>query len=123
MEERRESIRSNGLVLVNFKAQQANGKSSAYDISEAGVRITTEEELAIGESLEMEIYLPGDSQPIIAKGEVIWVEKRQIKQENQVEMDSNYYYAGIKFTTLGERNRIKIDGYVQRKIAQSKNKK
>ena len=59
MKERREYVRSNGLVLVNYKIPELHleGKSSAYDISEAGVRITVDKQLNSGTSIEMEIYL------------------------------------------------------------------
>lgn len=118
MRERRKYVRSNGLVLVNYKipSMQIAGKSSAYDISATGVRITVEQEIKPTNSVEMEIYLPGSSQPILGKGEVVWVEKHQEKIVPPVGPKTEYFHTGIKFTIIDENNKTKISNYIQRKL-------
>ena len=73
MRERRKYVRSDGLVLVNYRIaqMQMESKSSAFDVSGTGVRITVDRKLSPGALIEVEIYLPGDSRPILAKGEVV----------------------------------------------------
>ena len=124
MRERRRYVRANGLVLVNFKVPnlQIEGKSSAYDISEAGVRITVDKKLEAGTLVEMELYLPGSSQPILAKGEIVWSEKCEKKINTQVLAKKEYFYAGIKFTVIDENNILRIANYVRRKTEQNKPK-
>ena len=110
MRERRRYVRSNGLVLVEFKGLQIEGKSSAFDVSGAGVRLTLAKELKVGFQADMEMYLTGDSQPIKAQGEVIWVQKCK----------EGYFFTGIKFTVIDEDNKKKIANYVYRKFRQAK---
>ena len=120
MQERRRYVRANGLVLVNYKVPdlQLEGKSSAYDISGGGLRITTNKKLSSEASVEMEIYLPGSSQPIIAKGEVVWSDK--VKEKKQLQGPEEYFFSGIKFTVIEEENRNRIINYVRRKVHQRK---
>ncbi len=117
MSERRRSIRSDGLVLVNYKAPalQIESKSSAFDISTVGVSITAEQKFKTGTLVEMEIYLPGDSQPILAKGEVIWSHKSAKSKRPRVASDKEYFYVGIQFTVIGKNNKTRINDYVSRK--------
>ncbi|MBL7085100.1 MAG: PilZ domain-containing protein [Candidatus Omnitrophica bacterium] len=122
MRERRKYVRSDGLVLVNYKIPNLHleGKSSAFDIGENGVRITVEKELKVDTPLEMEIYLPGSSQPIMAKGEVVWAQKCKEKLNIQQAPKKEYFYAGIKFTVIDENSKNRIVNYVHHKIHQAK---
>ena len=124
MRERRKYVRSDGLVLANYRIPelQMEGKSSAYDVSGAGVRITVDKKLNSGALVEMEIYLPGDSRPIVAKGEVIWAQKCKKKTAVSLTPEKEYFYAGIKFTVIDENNRNRIDQYTNRKVHQAKKK-
>lgn len=117
MRERREYVRSNGLVLVNYKIPDGHleGKSSAYDVSGRGVRITVDKKIDAGKLVEMEIYLPGNSQPILAKGEVVWSHKCQEKADIRLESKKEYFYVGIKFSVMDENSKDRIIDYVQRK--------
>ncbi|NQT00186.1 MAG: PilZ domain-containing protein [Candidatus Omnitrophica bacterium] len=114
MLERRKYVRVNGLVLVNFKVpeQQIESKSSAFDVCGAGLRITVDKKLTSGSLVEMEIYLPGNSQPIMAKGEVVWTQ----------DCKQSYFYTGIKFTSIDEKNKERIINYAQRKTQLYKGK-
>lgn len=122
MQEKRRYPRENGLVLVSYKipGQQTEGKSSAFDVSGGGVRIATvDKALEPGTTIEMEIYLPGNSQPILAKGKVTW--SQRCKQEGiQAKFKEKYFFAGIRFTIIDERSKNRIINYVQRKLYQAK---
>ncbi len=113
MRERRNYVRADGLVLVNYKfpGLSLEGKSSAYDISGAGVRLTVARKLEPGTPAELEMYLPGSSQPILAKAEVIWADKCK---------KTDYFYAGLKFKVIDENNKNRIMSYVHRKLIQYK---
>ena len=112
MHEKRKYVRANGLVLVNYKIPELSleGKSSAFDVSGAGLRITVNKKLKPGVLAEMEIYLPGSSQPLLAKGEVMWSEP----------YTDDYFYAGIKFSTIDKKTRTRIIDYVHRKLHQTR---
>ena len=122
MRKRRRYLRANGLVLVNFKVPdlQIEGKSSAYDVGGIGVRITVEKKLETGALIEMELYLPGSSQPILAKGKVVWSEKCKEKANAQILPKKEYFYAGVEFTVIDENNILRIVNYVHRKAQQHK---
>lgn len=124
MRERRQFVRTNGLVLVNFKVpdEHLEGKSSAFDVSGAGLRITVDKQLAAGAQIEMELYLPGNSQPILARGRIVWSQKCKQETVNIQASAKEYFFAGIKFTAIDENNRERIISYVRRKSQQSKEK-
>lgn len=113
MRERRKYVRADGLVLINYKFPQLNleGKSSAYDISGAGTRISVAQKLNCGSAAELQIYLPGCSQTILAKAEVVWADKCK---------KTEYFYAGLKFNAIDEHSKDRIASYVHRKLFQYK---
>ena len=45
MRERRRYVRSNGLILVEYRGLKVEGKSSAFDVSGVGLRITIDVKL------------------------------------------------------------------------------
>ena len=122
MRERRQYVRSNGLVLVNYKIpkKKLEGKSAAFDVCGTGLRITVEEQLPQGVEVEVEIYLPGSSQPILAKGKVVWVKEYLAQKEPRTSAEKKYFYAGITFTAIDEDSRTRIINYVHRKLHQAK---
>lgn len=116
MQERRKYVRSDGLVLIDYKEKQISGKSSAFDVSGAGVRITVDQQLKIGSAVDLHIYLPGCSQPIQASGKVIWVE--QCIPDSKVKQQKQYFYTGIAFTKLDEDSKKKIIQHVFQRLHQ-----
>ena len=80
------------------------------------MRITIDLKLNIGTQVEMEIYLPGDSRPIKAKGNVIWVEKCIDKRDVDIGPKKGYFYNGIAFTHIDENDRKKIALYVHKRF-------
>ncbi len=118
MQERRKYVRSNGLVLVNYKAPELSleGKSSAFDVCGGGLRITTNQKLDKGTAVEVEIYLPGNSQPILAKGEVSWSDQCKETAASKIVLPKPYFYTGITFTVIDQKNTERITSYVHRKL-------
>jgi c-di-GMP-binding flagellar brake protein YcgR len=122
MRERRIYVRSNGLVLVNYKIPELNfqGKSSAYDISGAGLCITVDKRIDTGVAIEMEVFLPGNSQPIIAKGKTVWIEDIKGKKQTAISTKKEYFNIGIEFTMMSENNKVRIVNYVRERLRQVK---
>jgi len=116
MQERRQYVRSNGLVLVEYKGLQIKNNSAAFDVSGAGVRLTLDHEVEIGLQMKMEIYLPGSSQPIIGEGQVVWVEKSKQTPKTPIEPGKEYFYTGVKFTVIDDENKAKVTDYVSKKL-------
>ncbi|MFH1045502.1 MAG: PilZ domain-containing protein [Candidatus Omnitrophota bacterium] len=118
--DRRKHPRSNGLVVINYTIPEFEfgGKSSAFDVSATGVRIIVEKKLKIATVVEMEIYLPGDSQAIPTIGEVVW--SRPLKETPAhaaiAEHVKELYYASIIFTVIAQKNRQRVSEYIERKI-------
>src|SRR5262249_25028413 len=48
-----------------------------YDISEGGARIELDQPLAVGETVAVDLDLPGINDPISAAGDVVWVNDDQ----------------------------------------------
>lgn len=103
--------RSNGLVLVNYKISdiKLEGKTSVFNVSGTGIRLALDKKIKLGLTVEMEIFLPGDSQVISAIGDVVWVQKIPAQK---------YSHASIKFTVVSKKNRTRIIEYVDRKTQQ-----
>ena len=104
MEERRKLVRLDTSVKVNYRILTAVNLSSdsvSQDFSEGGIRIEVKEPIQPKTLLSLEIAVPGEKEPVRAKGEVIWME-RYIKQLKPV------YEVGIKFLDIdvNERNRL-----------------
>ncbi len=116
MQEKRRFVRSNGLVLVDYKGTKIEGKCSAFDISGVGLRLTLDKELELGVEVDVDLYLPGDSQPVKAKGKVVWLQLCKETEETDIEKKKKYYYAGIEFTHIGDDSKKKVINYVYRKL-------
>lgn len=122
MREKRRYVRTNGLVLVNYRipSLQLEGKSSAFEISVGGVRIAVDKVLENDVLVEMEIYLPGNSQPILTKGKTIWAKQYAEKKDAPAQSPKTYFYSGIKFTAIDKNSQERISDYVHRKLHQPK---
>ncbi|MBN3039343.1 MAG: PilZ domain-containing protein [Candidatus Omnitrophica bacterium] len=116
MEEKRRYVRSNGLVLVDYKGIKIEGKCSAFDVSGIGVRLIVDRKLDVGTNVEVELFLPGDSQAVPAKGKIVWIKKCKETEETNVEKKKEYYYAGVELTEIDERSRVRISKYVYRRL-------
>lgn len=116
MQEKRRFVRSNGLILVDYKGARIEGKCSAFDVSGIGVRLTIDTEMEVGAEVGADLYLPGDSQPVKVKAKVIWIQLCKESEETAIEKKKKYYYAGLEFIYIGEDNKKKVIDYVYRKM-------
>lgn len=68
------------------------------DISGGGIRLSLEEEIAVGTHIKLDIEMPGDkSKTITAYGKVVWVSKAvQVIGPKS----AAYYETGIQFTKV-----------------------
>jgi Tfp pilus assembly protein PilZ len=116
MRERRKYVRFNDLVLIDYKGEQVEGKSSVLDIGGGGIRLIADKRLKVDSDVELEIYLPGDSQPIKVSGKIVWVQACKERPNSESKPQKEYFYTGIKFTFLDENNRKKIANFISRKF-------
>ena len=116
MREKRRFVRSNGLVLLDYKGSRIEGKCSAFDISGVGVRLTVDKEMEVGTEVDADLYLPGDSQPVKVKAKVVWIQLCKESKETAREKKKKYFYAGLEFTYIGKNNKKKVINYVYRKM-------
>ena len=49
------------------------GKRQPIDISQGGMRIYADEEMAVGSRLELELFLP-DETTVVCEAEIVWIE-------------------------------------------------
>ncbi len=74
-QERRAYPRYQTSLRIKYRTALDEGVSWIKDISQSGARLflnNTLRTLGIGETLELEICLPAESQPICVKGNIVW---------------------------------------------------
>ncbi len=116
MQEKRRYVRSNGLVLVDYKGIKITGKCSAFDVSGVGVRLIVDRKMEVGTNVEVDLYLPGDSQSVTAKGIIIWVRRCKETEEIKIEEAKEYFYVGIELKNIKEYDKKRISSYVYRRL-------
>ena len=91
MEERRMFQRFNIEIPVEFRSlddKKIEGKGKIINISAGGGgMIVTTKYLLPGESLEMQLFIPDDKNPLDANGKVIWLKI----------MEPTVFLAGVQF--------------------------
>ncbi len=100
--DRRTYPRYEAALRIKYKTQLNEGVSWIENISEGGTRLyldNTLRALGMGEPLEIEVSLPNDIQPIIIKGDIVW-----LKDDN----------AGLRFVETIKADIEKIMQYVNR---------
>lgn len=79
-------------------------KVSVLDLSSGGMRITSDQRLAKGDVVHLEVKVPGDDIPMFVNGEVAWVEKDGKKE---------LYRAGIVLTKIERSDRARLIKFLQ----------
>ncbi|MCX7661427.1 MAG: PilZ domain-containing protein, partial [Candidatus Omnitrophica bacterium] len=79
------------------------------NISKGGICFITYEELLPGNLLKLEIYLPGEKNPIRAFGRVAWSKRFTIASEKDYWGDR--YDVGVEFIEINDSDREKIENY------------
>ena len=103
MSEKRKFMRFDVAVEVEYmvpgNGTPIEGISVTRNLSREGMQITVNGKLVPGTELEIKLRIPEDVAPVYAKGDLVWVEKSEVKVESA---------AGVKFTQMSpfDRNRI-----------------
>ena len=92
MEERRQHVRVNAPVLIEFAHPESGQKERSFtqDVSESGLRFPTPAKFPIGHTLTIMLTLPYHTAPCRATGEVIWI--REIAR-----LGATQYEIGLRF--------------------------
>ena len=112
MEENRKFVRIEWPVIIKYKTvddPHAEDQIVGRDISEGGVRFIIYERLVKGTKLEMQIQVPFDPMPILAKGEIAWIKK--IGDE-----DSRTFEAGAVFEGISPIDQKRLKMYIENEI-------
>lgn len=119
MSEKRKFMRFDVSIEVEYmvpgNGAPVEGISVTRNLSREGMQISVNSRLVAGTELEIKLRIPQDAAPVYAKGDLVWVEKAEVKTESN---------AGIKFTQMSpfDRNRILDHVYkewVEQQIGQS----
>lgn len=106
--ERRASVRIKISLKTNYRVDEksATRKDSVTEnISLGGILMQLYEKLYPPTRLLLDIFLPNDPAPILAKGEVVWIkEKPQLDESGRKAFD-----VGIKFISMNSRYKVKFD--------------
>ena len=109
VKERRRFGRINARVPLQFKDIQRpieiyNG-TLTKDISEGGVRFTSNDFLSIFTRLFVEVSVPSFSRPIKAISKVAWIQKQP---------RGNQYIVGLQFLDMTEEDRKHLAAFIAR---------
>lgn len=117
MEEKRQQIRINKSVTVTYEilGNFLGSSTPSKNISEGGIRLAVYQYLEPQMFLKLWIHIEDLKEPIVAMGQVVWLERRE---------DRKYpYEIGIKFTRIAESNRIQLCNYIRRLSGEGKTDK
>jgi len=90
------------LVPVLYRIpDHSTPKRQVKNLSVGGVRIYSDEDLDIGQTLELEFFLPNGI-TIEAAAKVVWIKKQQAGSEG-------LYDVGMEFTNLSEVAMMELD--------------
>lgn len=118
MQENRKFVRIEWPVIIKYKTVEdpyAGDQIVGKDISEGGARFIVYERLMKGTKLEMELEMPFDSIPILAKGEIAWIKK--IGDEN-----SKTFEAGVIFKNISQIDQKRLKMYIENEIKERRSR-
>jgi hypothetical protein len=75
------------------------------DVSGSGIGIVAKEKLTEGETMHLELSIPGDDIPMFVVGKVTWVVKDK--------KDENTYRAGVRLTKLNRADKERLMKYIE----------
>src|SRR5437763_617759 len=100
MDDRREYPRVNAPVFCRPLGKPFFGRRRATDISLGGIRIFADEAPAMGDRLELELFLP-ESGELVCTVEVVWVE--DLPEGSPARHD-----VGVKFVSISDADRQRL---------------
>lgn len=109
MQERRQYIRIDKSLSISYQklSDYMRSPSRSKDISETGLRLYVFHRLEPGTTLKLWIDFKDAKEPIVAIGEVVWLNRR-----NDAE---NPFEVGIKFVEINPANRDKLINFIKSK--------
>jgi c-di-GMP-binding flagellar brake protein YcgR len=108
--DRRKFARLNILVDVTYSKHAAfkdDKLTFTKNISRGGMCFVGYEKLKLNDVVDLNVFLPGDSIPIIAIGKVVWV-----KEFNIGDTSKKRYDVGVEFVEVAEQDVRRIDKYM-----------
>ena len=102
MDDRREFPRVNAPVYCRPVGKPLFGKRKAQDISMGGLRLYSDDLVAPGERLELELFL-GDKGGVVCTVEVVWADELGPDAAAR-------YDIGVKFVQIAAQDREKLSG-------------
>lgn len=106
--ERRRQVRIDLAIRIRYKVLERSwveDKTLSRNISGGGIQLAVSERLVKGNILEMEMYLPGEAEPILATGAVVWI--REAPEDWRSDFD-----AGVRITKMAPSDRDKLLRYI-----------
>jgi len=116
MEEQRQIVRVDINVGVSFRVDgQATVQKALASraLSAAGLQLLLPGRISPKEQVELEIYLPYQSSPLKASGEVAWT-------EHWGDVYEGYWMVGVRFIGLGESVRQAIEKLIEEELSKLK---
>lgn len=107
MGEKRKFMRFNVLLDAICKKSNELSKLKINNFSREGLGVLSDGSLDLGESIQIELSIPGDNMPVLMQGEVAWTlapgpENRRFR-------------SGIRFKDISNADRSRILGYIYQK--------
>ncbi|MFH1847477.1 MAG: PilZ domain-containing protein [Candidatus Omnitrophota bacterium] len=104
MAEQRKYMRFNVLMDAICRTGGMFKKLKINNFSKEGIGIIGKHSFKQGESLELEMTIPGDNVPVVLEGEVAWA--------SDPVSDSSQYKGGIKFKKISNDDKSRILEYI-----------
>jgi hypothetical protein len=105
MDDRRKFRRVNAPVFCRPIGQPLFGRRKAVDVSLGGLRVYADDPPMAGERLELELFLPDQSE-LLCTVEVVWVDELP-------EGSPARYDVGVKFVSLDAADRERLGTVLQ----------
>lgn len=110
--ERRTSIRIATILQIRYYVEDKSHQlktSLTKNISSGGILMQSNEKLFPPTRLFLDIFLPNTEKPIIARGEVVWVQELP----HMDEIGKRVFDTGIKFVSMNSKDREKLDQHIK----------
>ena len=102
-------------VLYDVLSGNASGKqnSRTRDVSLGGIGLTLNEKLFPGTVLSLQLNIAQSHRPIFAQGEIVWT--KEIFKKNTAQNGQRLFGAGIKFTKIGQEDKVALSSFINRR--------
>ena len=114
MQERRKYVRFDSTLTVTYRvpAKSLSGVTFSLNLSAEGARLLAPK-LALGDTVELEVELPGDTQIVHAIGDVVW----QDHQPHPASTKAPLYETGLRFSLVHPQDQTAFFQYIVEQLA------